>query len=25
LSLEVPEQINPMIDRFISLYVRRPR
>ena len=24
LSLEVPEQINPMIDRFISLYVRRP-
>jgi len=23
LSLEVPEQINPMIDRFISLYVRR--
>jgi pimeloyl-ACP methyl ester carboxylesterase len=22
LSLEVPEQINPMIDRFISLYVR---
>ncbi|MGY8661235.1 alpha/beta hydrolase [Bradyrhizobium sp. UFLA05-109] len=25
LSLEVPEQINPMIDRFLSLYVRRPR
>ena len=24
LSLEVPEQINPMIDRFISLYVRIP-
>jgi pimeloyl-ACP methyl ester carboxylesterase len=24
LSLEVPEQINPMIDRFISLYARRP-
>jgi len=24
LSLEVPEQINPMIDRIISLYVRRP-
>jgi pimeloyl-ACP methyl ester carboxylesterase len=24
LSLEVPEQINPMIDRFTSLYVRRP-
>jgi pimeloyl-ACP methyl ester carboxylesterase len=24
LSLEVPEQINPMIDRFISVYVRRP-
>src|SRR6202046_287324 len=23
LSLEVPEQINSMIDRFISLYVRR--
>jgi len=23
LSLEVPEQINPMIDRFMSLYVRR--
>jgi pimeloyl-ACP methyl ester carboxylesterase len=23
LSLEVPEQINPMIDRFIALYVRR--
>ena len=22
LSLEVPQQINPMIDRFISLYVR---
>jgi pimeloyl-ACP methyl ester carboxylesterase len=25
LSLEVPEQINPMIDRFISLYVRKPQ
>jgi pimeloyl-ACP methyl ester carboxylesterase len=24
LSLEVPEQINPMIDRFMSLYVRKP-
>ena len=24
LSLEVPEQINPMIDRFLSLYVRIP-
>ena len=24
LSLEVPEQINPMIDRFISLHVRIP-
>src|SRR5688572_12855885 len=24
LSMEVPEQINPMIDRFISLYVRLP-
>ena len=23
LSLAVPEQINPMIDRFMSLYVRR--
>ncbi len=25
LSLEVPEQINPMIDWFVSLHVRRPR
>ena len=24
LSLEVPEQINPMIDRFVSLYVQIP-
>jgi pimeloyl-ACP methyl ester carboxylesterase len=24
LSLEVPEQITPMIDRFLSRYVRRP-
>jgi pimeloyl-ACP methyl ester carboxylesterase len=24
LSLEVPEQINPMIDRFLSRYVRIP-
>jgi pimeloyl-ACP methyl ester carboxylesterase len=25
LSLEAPEQINPMIDRFVSLYVRKPQ
>lgn len=24
LSLEVPEQVNPMIDRFVALYVRPP-